>query len=207
MKCPSFSRRLPTLVATALLAVAALACSTTQAPSKTSVWKLDNDASDLRFVTTKNTNVAEVQKFKRLAGEVGPDCAVKLVIELASVDTQVPIRNERMQTLLFEVARFPTAEFSAVIDMNPVRGLDVGASVDVELAGKLAVHGQSQDAKASLRVVKLSGNRLLVMTRAPILIDASKYELSPGIEKLREIMALPNIVGTVPVNFALVFQK
>ena len=60
---------------------------------------------------------------------------------------------------------------------------------------------------ASLRVVKLRGDRLLVTTRAPILVNAAKFELGAGIEKLREIMGLPNIVGTVPVNFALVFRK
>jgi len=44
-------------------------------------------------------------------------------------------------------------------------------------------------------------------TRAPILVNADKYDMASGVEKLREIMGLPNIIGTVPVSFSLVFQK
>lgn len=210
MKPTFFLCRMPALVAAAALVVSLIACATeprSNAAASSAAWQLNSDASDLRFVTTKNTNVAEVQQFKRLTGEVGPDGAIKLVIDLASVETQVPVRNERLQTMLFEVTRFPTAQFDGRIDMNQIRGLEVGGSVDVEVAGKLTIHGQTQDASASLRVVKLRGDRLLVTTRAPILVNAAKYDLAPGVEKLREIMALPNIVGTVPVSFVLVFQK
>jgi polyisoprenoid-binding protein YceI len=195
------------LAATSIALAGLIGCSSLPGSSAKTPWTLDNDASDLRFVTTKNTNVAEVQKFKRLVGEVGPNGEVKLVIDLASVETQIPLRNERLQTMLFEVARFPTAQFEGTVDMNQVKALDVGASVDLEVAGKLSIRGQSQEANASLRVVNLRGDRLLVTTRAPILVNASKYDLSQGVEKLREVMGLPNIVGTVPVSFALVFRK
>jgi polyisoprenoid-binding protein YceI len=195
------------LVATSIALAGLIGCSSLPGSNAKTPWTLDNDASDLRFVTTKNTNVAEVQKFKRLVGEVGPNGEVKLVIDLASVETQIPLRNERLQTMLFEVARFPTAQFEGTVDMKQVKALDVGASVDLEVAGTLSIRGQSQDANASLRVVNLRGDRLLVTTRAPILVNASKYDLSQGVEKLREVMGLPNITGTVPVSFALVFRK
>ena len=211
MNCFSLVSQLRTGLAAAVLIAAIAGCSTnpaaTRPPPPTAGWTLDSSASELRFVTTKNTNVAEVQQFKRLSGEVGANGAVKLVIDLASVETQVPIRNERMQTMLFEIARFPTAQFDTTIDMGLTTALEPGASIDLEVAGKLSLHGQTQDANASLRVVKLRGDRLLVTTRAPILVNAAKFELAAGIEKLREIMGLPNIVGTVPVNFALVFRK
>ena len=211
MNCFSLVPQLRTGLAAAVLTAAVAGCSTDPAAMRPAPpipgWTLDSSASELRFVTTKNTNVAEVQQFKRLSGEVGANGAVKLVIDLASVETQVPIRNERMQTMLFEIARFPTAQFDTTIDMSLTTALEPGASIDLEVAGKLSLHGQMQDANASLRVVKLRGDRLLVTTRAPILVNAAKFELGAGIEKLREIMGLPNIVGTVPVNFALVFRK
>ena len=210
MKSETFSRRLPVLLASAALAATLMAC-TTQPPSSAaalpSAYTLNGEASELHFVTTKNTNLAEVQQFKRLTGEIAATGAVKLVIDLASIETQVPLRNERMQNMLFDVARFPVAQFDGVVDMNQIKGLDAGASVDVDVAGKLTIRGQTQDANAPLRVVRLKGEKLLVTTRSPILVNAAKFDLASGIEKLREIMGLPNIVGAVPVSFALVFQK
>ena len=210
MKLKTFSIRLPALVVSAVFAVALMACTTqpsSSAAALPSSYTLNGEASELRFVTTKNTNLAEVQQFKRLAGDIAPSGAVKLVIDLASIETRVPLRNERMQNMLFDIARFPVAQFEGVVDMNQVKALDAGASIDVDVAGKLTIRGQTQDANAALRVVKLKGDKLLVTTRSPILVFASSFDLASGVEKLREIMGLPNIVGTVPVSFALVFQK
>jgi polyisoprenoid-binding protein YceI len=170
-------------------------------------WRLDNDASELRFVTTKNTNAAEVQRFTKLTGELSESGAARLMIDLASVETLVPIRNERLQTMLFEIAQFPAAQFDAQVDAKKLAALEPGASFDVELDGKLTLHGKTQDTKAQLRVVRLRDQRIMVTTRAPILVSAAQFDLGAGIEKLREIMALPNIIGTVPVTFALTFQK
>ena len=192
------------------LAFAAVAGCSTDGGSKpmqpSGAWQLNNPASELRFVTTKNTNFAEVQQFKRMTGQLSTNGTIKLVIDLASVETQVPLRNERMQAMLFEVARFPSAAFEGQAIMGPIGNLAVGASVDVDVAGQLSIRGQSKPANASLRVVKLRGDQLLVTTRAPILVSADQFDLTAGVEKLREIMGLPNIVGTVPVSFALVFQ-
>jgi polyisoprenoid-binding protein YceI len=170
-------------------------------------WTLDSAASELRFVTIKNTNVAEVQQFKKLSGELAPSGAVKLVIELGSVETQIPLRNERLQTLLFDVAQFPVAQFEGRVDMAQIAAMKPGASLDLDLDGQLSLHGKAQDTKALLRVVRLAGERLQVSTRAPILVSAAPFDLARGIEKLRELMGLPNIIGTVPVSFALTFQK
>jgi polyisoprenoid-binding protein YceI len=170
-------------------------------------WTLDNAASELRFVTTKNTNIAEVQQFKKLSGEVAASGAVRLDIDLASVETQIPIRNERMQTMLFEVVQFPSARFEGQVDVQRIAALEPGTSADLDVDGKLSLHGKTQDTKALLRVVRLKGERLQVSTRAPILISAAQFDLVAGIDKLREIVGLPNIIGTVPVSFALTFSK
>jgi polyisoprenoid-binding protein YceI len=185
-------------------AIAALAACALPAFAQ---WTLDNQASDLRFVTTKNTNVAEVQQFTRLSGELAPSGTVTLTIDLASVETQVPIRNERLLTMLFDVVQHPSATFEGQVDMKRVAAMKPGSSADFDVEGQLSLHGKTQPAKAALRVVRLAGEQLQVNTRAPILVKADAFDLAPGIEKLREIMGLPNIVGTVPVTFALTFRK
>ncbi len=212
MKSKALSGRIPAFLVTAALSACLAACGTEQSVSTTRVaapatYKLNSDVSELKFVTTKNTNVAEVQQFKRLSGEISKAGAATLVIDLASVETQIPLRNDRLREMLFEVARFPVAQFDAEVDMDKVNRLEVGGMVDVDVTGKLTMHGQTQAAVAPLRVVRLKGDKLSVTTRSPILVAASKFELSGGVEKLREVMGLPNIIGTVPVSFSLEFQK
>jgi polyisoprenoid-binding protein YceI len=188
-------------------AVAAAALPLLFAPPAQAQWQLDNEASDLRFVTTKNTNFAEVQQFKKMSGEITSAGAVSFTIDLRSVETQIPIRNERLQNLLFDVDQYPTATWTGFDEFSSLANLPIGASKDFEVNGKLTLHGKTQEAKASLRVVRLNEERLQVTTRAPILVSANQFDLVAGIEKLRELMGLPNIIGTVPVNFALTFKK
>ena len=206
-----FSNRLLAGVLAAALTGTLIGCSfgPKQAPIAAAsgpTWRVNNGASELRFVTTKNTNVAETQKFTRIDGVIAADGGVSLVVDLASVETQVPIRNERMQNLLFEVVRFPTANFETSIDLKKLNALGLGDSLDMELPGKLGMHGKMQDVTASLRVVRLKNDRLLVSTRSPVLVSASDFDLTGGIEQLRVLMGLPNIIGTVPVSFSIVFQ-
>ena len=177
----------------------------TAAATRGAARKVDNGASELRFVTTKNSNVAKTQKFTRLDGAIAPGGAVSLVVDLSSVETQVPVRNERMQSLLFEFARFPNAEFKASVDMKQLDGLALGDSLDLDVPGKLTLHSVSKDITGALRVVRLENDRLLISTRAPVLISASEHDLTGGIEQLRVLMGLPNIIGTVPVTFSVVY--
>jgi polyisoprenoid-binding protein YceI len=197
---------IPALKGRTMKLFAALALTLLSLPALAQ-WRLDNGQSDLRFVTTKNTNLAEVQRFKTLSGELLPSGAVRLVIDLASVDTLVPLRNERMVAMLFEAARFPNASFQGQVDMAAVNALQAGQSLDMDVQGQLSLRNKTQDTRALLRVTRLASERLQVHTRAPILVFAEQFDLSAGIEKLREIMNLPNIIGTVPVSFALTFQR
>ena len=60
-------------------------------------WQLSADESSLTFVTTKATHVAEVHSFKSLTGSVDEQGRVAVSVALASVDTLIPIRDERMR--------------------------------------------------------------------------------------------------------------
>ena len=168
---------------------------------------LDNAASDLSFMSVKNTSqVAELHRFKNLSGGLTSDGKVSLVIDLSSVETGVPIRNERMQAMLFEVANFATARFDGQVDAAAVKALAVGDSKDFEVKGQFALHGKTQEMTTRLRVNKLNGGNVAVNTIAPIVVDARQYDLTSGIDKLREVMGLPVIVYTVPVTFSVVYK-
>lgn len=70
-------------------------------------WYLDNESSRLSFVTTKNTEIAEVQRFLVLHGKVDAKGAARLEVELDSINSGIPLRDERMRKELFEIKTFP----------------------------------------------------------------------------------------------------
>jgi hypothetical protein len=58
----------------------------------------------LSFVSTKAGAVAEVHRFTSLRGGIDARGNVAIAIFLRSIDTLMPIRDERMRELLFEMA-------------------------------------------------------------------------------------------------------
>ena len=100
-------RLLPGLLASALLACAPIAAA--------EHWQVDEAASSLGFVSVKNGVIVEGHRFTSLSGGVVDDTA-SLSVDLASVDTAIEIRDERMRTMLFEVAEFPMAQVDLEID-------------------------------------------------------------------------------------------
>ena len=74
------------------------------APTCVADWVLDSENSHLSFVSIKNGVVAEVHRFDTLRGGVNDNGTAALKIGLASVETNIPIRNDRIKSMLFDVA-------------------------------------------------------------------------------------------------------
>jgi polyisoprenoid-binding protein YceI len=169
-------------------------------------WSLDNDASTLSFVTVKADHVAEVHTFEMLSGSVARSGAVTVSIELASVNTNIAIRNERMQAMLFETSLFPNANISAQIDIAALGSMAAGASHTLQVPFQLDIHGVSTDYTADVLVTRLQSG-LLVSSVKPVIVTAEAHNLVTGVEALREIAGLPVISRAVPVSFTLVFEQ
>jgi len=58
---------------------------------------------------------------------------------------------------------------------------------------------------AELLVSRLAGDRMLVATLKPVIVNAASVSLAEGVEQLREIAGLPSISKAVPVSFVLQF--
>lgn len=167
-------------------------------------WTLVPEDSSLGFVSVKNARIAEGHQFTTLRGGVGDEGA-ELVIDLASVDTLIPIRDERMRELLFEVARFPTATFRTAIDPASFEDLAVGESRRMDVSGELTLHGETQPLAATVLVSRTATDRVSVATTRPIVISADAFALGGGVARLREVAGLDSITPMVPVSFALSF--
>ena len=168
-------------------------------------WELDNDKSTVNFVSIKNDKVAEIHSFTSLVGYIGADGKVQLGIDLDSVETLIPIRNERMRELLFDTAKFPAANISAQVDPVILAAAADGGVVTADLPITLSLHGIEQILTAPVVVVGEGDNRLRVLTSRPVMVNAVDFGLDSGITALREIAGLKAISVAVPVTLQLVF--
>ena len=169
-------------------------------------WTLNNDNSQLSFVSIKAGNIGEVHKFGQLTGELTTEGQLTVEVELASVDTLIPIRDDRMQQLLFETDIFPKATFTASIDMAEVNAVEVGSSKALDISGDLKIRDRTTSISPKVIVTRIAEGAVLVNTLQPLLLNADAVGLTDGVEKLREIAGLPSISSAVPVTFVLTFN-
>lgn len=175
--------------------------------SSSAAWQLDNSQSALRFVTVKNSLVAETHSFKTLSGTWSDDGVVNVSIDVKSLDTLVPIRNERMLEHLFHATKFPTITATTKLDPNTVASLAIGATTHQKVELSLTLLDQTQTVRVDLNLVKLADNKVLAYTQSPVLVNAANFKLDAGVAKLQEIAKLKAIELVVPTTFSVVFQR
>jgi polyisoprenoid-binding protein YceI len=191
----SFTKKVAFLTSIALLAGSAQA-----------QWSLDNSASTLSFVTVKADHVGEVHTFDQLSGSIDDRGNVEIMVELASVNTLIDIRNERMQSMLFETNLFPRAMITGDVDLASFVEMSPGASITAQVEFKLDIHGVSNSYNTELIVTRLASG-VVASTSKPIIVTAASHGLVDGVEALREIAGLPSISRSVPVTFNVVFDE
>ena len=172
-----------------------------------SAWTLDNDTSQVSFVSVKAGDAGEVHRFTEISGEIASSGMASVTIQLASVDTLIPLRDERMREMLFQTNIFPTASLSTSIDMDALDAIEPGDSMDMAANLTLDLHGQQLSIAAEMIVARLGNDRLMVSSRKPVIVNAASVDLVNGIEALREIANLPSISKAVPVSFVLTFDE
>jgi polyisoprenoid-binding protein YceI len=207
----NIARRLALVAALSSAAALFAACATSIGSTTAAAgqWSVDSTQSSLNFVTTKAgqpgvAGIGEIQSFKRFSGGLEAGGKITLAIDLASVDTGIEIRDERLRTMLWNVKATPTATFSAVLNSESLTKMAAGGLVDLDVSGQLELAGQAKPVTAKLRVTRLSAEKMMVVTRTPILINSNDFGLRAGVEALREVMGLNFISASAPVSFALV---
>lgn len=168
-------------------------------------WSLQQPSS-IHFLTSKNTHITEIHHFKQFNAYVKDSGYSKIEIDLASVDTRIGIRDERMNEHLFETSRFSTASFEAEIPATVLAQASSGIATQFELKGQISLHGEQAAASCQVLISSNKNNTISVTSITPMLIDANSFNLVAGINKLREIAGLKSITETVPVTFSLTFK-
>ena len=170
-------------------------------------WTLDNTQSNVNFLSVKNAAVTEIHQFKNLSGSVSDSGDVTVSIDLTSVDTLIPVRDERMNKVLFETELFPIATLMAQVDKAALAALKPGQTMSLEAEVDLDLHGNKQLLVANLQVIGLENGGLLVSTTKPVVIDSKNFKLDKGVKALQNIAKLNSIATSVPVNVRLMFVQ
>lgn len=170
-------------------------------------WMLDHAASSVEFTSTKNDAVAETHRVATFSGAIAADGKATIALQLNSVDSGIAIRDERMREHLFETDLYPVANIETQINPDDLRDIKVGEVRTLEAPLLVDLHGIRANVSAKLRVTRLAEDRVTVATATPVLLRAADFQLSPGIDKLREIAGLNSIAKAVPVTVYLEWQQ
>ncbi len=168
-------------------------------------WKLDGGKSSLAFGSVKKDSVGETHFFRGLSGSVSDDGKAMLEIDLASVDTNIEIRDERMNEHVFGGAA--KAVVSATVDIAALADLPVGEITTASLEGTLSFLGADIPVESDVAVARLGEGRVMVVSEGMLWLSTEDTGIDAGITKLQEIAELPSITRAFPVTFRLVFER
>ena len=167
-------------------------------------WTLDPETSRVSFGSIKKDKVGEVHSFSGLLGAVTATGEVKVFIDLATVETNIDIRNERMIEHVFKGAGVAT--LTAAVDMAALNALAVGESAVTDVVGSLNLVGTDVEIDTEMFVARISETRVLATTNDMIFLSTEEAGITAGIDKLMELAKLPGITRAAPVTLRLVFE-
>lgn len=168
-------------------------------------WYLDNESSRLSFTSTKNADIAEVHRFLVLHGKVDGKGLAEVEVELESVSTGIPLRDEHLREQVFQVRKFPSARINAQLDLRPINALAPGAQIEMRLPLTVQLAGRSHRYNAELLATRLDDRRFQVVTLEPLVVHAQDFDLVPGFTAVRNAAKLSAISLSVPVGAVLIF--
>jgi len=169
-------------------------------------WTLNPESSSLYYVTSKAAAISELNTFGELNGTIDDNGNASVAISLASVDTAIDIRNQRMQEIVFQVANYPLASISLTANGARLAASNPGQSFMESYDATIDIHGTKQTMTVELAVTKLRDGGLLVTLAKPLIVNAASFGLAESVEQLREIAGLPSINNNVVVDFTLQFD-
>ena len=166
-------------------------------------WQLDLTQSELGLTSTKNSQISERHTVRFLSGSVSAEGKARVEVDLGSIETRIPIRNERMQKFLFAAA----TPVLVAVDLEPTMIASLAAGEARSLSTNVVIKANNQEIllPIALSATPVDGAQVRVSGTGELDVGALGYQA--GIEALREIAGLKSISLNVPIDFVLTFQK
>lgn len=170
-------------------------------------WQLDSERSSLYATSIKRGDVAETHEFKRFSGTISSKGAAQITIDIASLDTGIDIRNQRVFDELLLVKQFPNATFKAQVDLTVLKSLAQDKPLVMDLAGDLTLNEMTAPVNMTVVLATLGNERFSVTLQSLYILNARAFGLTSGVLKLQRLARLPSIDFVVPISFYLEFNK
>lgn len=170
-------------------------------------WNLDSNNSKLSYGTIKNGFIGESNTFKTISGTIEDNGHININIDLASVDTKLELRDQRMRDIFFKIAENANAKLTGDMNLEAHHDQQIGTSRVIEATIALELVGQKVDMDVMLLVTRLAENKVMVTPHDVIFVDVEDFELAGAIETLRELAGLETIATVAPMSFYLTFEK
>ncbi len=174
-------------------------------PVNAADWQLNRERSSISYLSSKQATVEtplmfESNLFREFSGTID-GTQVELVVELDSLDTKVPIRDERVAEHVFLSKQYPQAIVSATVD-----DIEQLSYESKQISATLTMRGQSRDLQAEVIIERSDPKTLRIQTTTPVLVDANAYGMLDGFATLKQLVGLMQIPTTIPVSLHLVFE-
>ncbi len=170
-------------------------------------WTLDADSSNISYGTIKNDIIGETNTFTDISGTIDENGNIDINIALASVDTMIPQRDERMRNIVFKIPNNVSATLSGTVDLAAHSDQAVGTSQIVEADIGLKMLGSESELYTNLVVTRIAEDKVMVTPHGVVFLYPEEFELLEAIEELRDIAGLDTITPVVPMSFYLTFTK
>lgn len=168
-------------------------------------WQLIPEQSSLNFISIKNTTVAETHQFSNLKGTWSEQGIVQIQIPVSSLETHIPIRNQRMLDFVLHATQYPEITVQAELKPDTIASLAVGKSMLVTLPLAVNIADKTVNLLANIRVLKITASSIQATTESPLILNVDTANLTAGVDKLQQLAQLNAISKLVPVTFSVNF--
>jgi polyisoprenoid-binding protein YceI len=169
-------------------------------------YQLDAQQSSLYVVSVKNHTIVETHHFSKLSGAIDQQGKAQLIVDLASVQTHIELRDQRMRDLFFHVAGHPYAKVNVALEPDFLKALKPGFNQVKTLVVELDLHGKQKTYTQAVRVTVPAKGIVQVTLEQPIVLNTADFGLTEGVEVLRDLAKLDAILPVVPVSATLVYR-
>lgn len=169
------------------------------------LYVIDEENSIVNFSITREQYIIEPAVFQDVSGSIDKNGNIKISIDINSVDSSNPIRDNRLIDIFFQAEFFPEAIITAEIEQDILNSTE--QIQQIELPATLEFYEAIKDITLHLLVVR-SGDNLIVSSLQPIIIDGKRFGIpAESLNTLSKLCGGIAISDVVPVNFVLTFNK
>ncbi|CAH8192770.1 YceI domain-containing protein [Vibrio aestuarianus] len=166
-------------------------------------YTLDSDLSSVGFSTIKNQFVVEPATISHLSGTINESGEFDVAVDISSVETGIPIRNSRLNDILFESLKYPKVKVMGKVDIANLKD----GSYNMTLPANVTFFGKTKSIEFPVIILK-SSDYLMVSSSSPVIVGLSDFGIpNTNLTKLAATVGGIHISDRVPVTITLSFKK